>query len=508
MNNFLKITYSICLIFFQISCIKKEIEVVSPASSKNELIELTFSDPSFDYKAIINDLKIDLIVNLPIKLTKIKIKSIKISEKASSNFVLNDEINLDNNSVEFIITAENGDKKIYSFLPKFATEPFKVIKYDSKEISKQNITPTFIHYMPWFESPEFAEFGNSKFGKWGQHWTMNTQNPEIKDGNGKRQIASHYYPLIGPYDNGEPNYCEYASILIKLSGIDGVIIDYPGITTVYDWKLLHEHTLAFIPWLQKAGLKYSICYEDAALKNAFEKAIITDKIEEGKRVMKYMDDTFFNNPEYFKLNNKPVLLNFGPQAIKSDQDWQDIFSVTSKGVMFFPLAYHGDYFNLSKSAEGAFAWVDETIDNKFYNYSSKLKFTGGGAMFEFRDFYKIGGWGDGYTTYPNKNGDLLIASLKRAKDAKVDFLQLITWNDWGEGTAMEPSNEYNYLQLSTVQKYLGVTQNENDLALAVKLYQNRKKYKGKEIENKILDQAYYYLISLQTDKARELLNSL
>ena len=49
------------LFFFQISCIKKEIEVVSPASSKNELIELTFSDPSFDYKAIINDLKIDLI---------------------------------------------------------------------------------------------------------------------------------------------------------------------------------------------------------------------------------------------------------------------------------------------------------------------------------------------------------------------------------------------------------------------------------------------------------------
>jgi hypothetical protein len=496
------------LTIFFLSCDKKELKVVIPVSTKNELLELSFLSNLTEYQTTIINSKIETKKNFPSDLEKIKIKTLKISEKSSSNLSINDDISLLNGSIDLIITAENGDKKTYSFTPKFDIKPFIVTKFEYKPVLKQNKTPTFIHYMPWFESPEYAEYGNSKFNNWGQHWTMNTQNPEIKDNSGKRQIASHYYPLIGPYDNGEPDYCEYASIIIKLAGLDGVIIDYPGNTKVYDWKLMHDHTLALIPWLQKAGLKYSICYEDAALKNAFENNIINDKLEEGQRVFKFMDDTFFKTQEYFKINNKPVILNFGPQAIKTDEEWQKIFSVTSNGVVFFPLAYHGDYFKLTNSADGAFAWVGETVDNKFYDYSYKLKYTGGGAMFEFKDFYKIGGWGEGYTTYPHRNGDLLNESLNRAKNANVDFLQLITWNDWGEGTAMEPSKEFEFRQLSIVQKYLGVTHNVNDLELAVKLYQSRKKYKGLALENKILDQVYYYLVSLQTDKARELLNEL
>src|SRR5205807_732935 len=53
-------------------------------------------------------------------------------------------------------------------------------------------------------------------------------NPNIIDANGHRQIASNYYPLIGPYASSDPNLIEYHLLLMKLSGIDGVLVDWYG----------------------------------------------------------------------------------------------------------------------------------------------------------------------------------------------------------------------------------------------------------------------------------------
>ena len=130
-------------------------------------------------------------------------------------------------------------------------------------------------------------------------------------------------------------------------------------------------------------------------------------------------------------------------------------------------------------------------------------------MFEFREFYEEGGWGaTGQSDIPHRNGDLFKETLEIAKTANVDFIQLITWNDWGEGTAIEPSKDYGFNQLTIVQEFVGIDSNPSDLELTVKLYQKRKEHKGKELENKKLDQVFYYLISLQLDKARNLLNEL
>ena len=55
-----------------------------------------------------------------------------------------------------------------------------------------------VHYMPWFVSQPYS-------GSWGWHWTMNHFNPNvINPTNGEQEIASWYYPLIGPYDSADP----------------------------------------------------------------------------------------------------------------------------------------------------------------------------------------------------------------------------------------------------------------------------------------------------------------
>jgi hypothetical protein len=97
-----------------------------------------------------------------------------------------------------------------------------VVAYAPISVSKTNTKKIFAHVMPWFESK------TSNSGTWGQHWTMANQNPDVIGSDGKRQIAAHFYPLIGPYASGDTNVIEYQLLLMKLSGIDGVFIDWPG----------------------------------------------------------------------------------------------------------------------------------------------------------------------------------------------------------------------------------------------------------------------------------------
>ena len=122
--------------------------------------------------------------------------------------------------------------------------------------------------------------------------------------------------------------------------------------------------------------------------------------------------------------------------------------------------------------------------------------------------YKEGGWGNGYQFYDDLNGQLFDQTLQRARGFNINLLQVITWNDFGEGTIVEPTREFGYSRLEQIQSFLGVTYREPELSLAVKLYQKRKKYLGKVLENKELDQVFYYLISLQLDKAKALLDKL
>ena len=85
----------------------------------------------------------------------------------------------------------------------------------------------YMHYMPWFQTP--SSLGGTGGSSWGFHWKMNTQNPNIVDASGKRQIASHYYPKIGPYDSTDSDVIEYHSLLMKYSGVDGALVDWYGV---------------------------------------------------------------------------------------------------------------------------------------------------------------------------------------------------------------------------------------------------------------------------------------
>ena len=57
---------------------------------------------------------------------------------------------------------------------------------------------------------------------------------------------------------------------MKLAGIDGVIVDWYGSADFLDYGLNNQATVRLFQFTRKAGLKFSICYEDQTLQHMID----------------------------------------------------------------------------------------------------------------------------------------------------------------------------------------------------------------------------------------------
>lgn len=59
------------------------------------------------------------------------------------------------------------------------------------EPTERNLPVVLAHSMPWFQAKPVSP-------QCGRHLTMNHFDPDSMAGDGRREIASHVYPRIGP----------------------------------------------------------------------------------------------------------------------------------------------------------------------------------------------------------------------------------------------------------------------------------------------------------------------
>lgn len=387
-------------------------------------------------------------------------------------------------------------------------EALKTIKYEVEEfapvpIGKSHDQMVFMHYMPWFETKESSENNT-----WGIHWTMANMDPEIIDGDGKRQIASHYYPLIGPYHSGDKSVIEYHLLLMKYAGVDGVIIDWYGSFDLGDSRSNRENSEALIELIDKVGLKFAICYEDRFLDRLVDAGLAGSEENAAKVDMQYLQANYFNHPNYHFVDGKPLLLVFGPDKLKTEEAWTNVFSVLQPKPAF--LTYSGGT-SLGNIAQGEFAWVfdgDETKEDAYYENIDAFEIPMGSAYPGFHDFYKEGGWGDNFFFLDHNNGLTLDSKLQKVKGANVDLVQLVTWNDFGEGTILEPTKEFGFSYVEKIQAFNEVNASNTVFPAILDLYTKRIENPDNAKLQKRLDQTFYYFVSMQTDKAMQELDDI
>ncbi len=374
-------------------------------------------------------------------------------------------------------------------------------------VSKTNTKPVYMHIMPWFDGPWTMGAGN-----WGYHWKMQKMDPNIVDGNGKRQIASHYYPQIGPYDSSDPDVIDYQLLLMKLAGVDGVLIDWYGTAgNVGDIATNLRNSDSIANRTMRSGLKFGLVIEDR---------FTGGDVNIQTNSMIYVKNNYFTKSNYFRFgsDNAPVVGIFGPDQIQTEAGWTSVFSgagIADNQIQFLPLEYQGGEAGIH--ADGEYAWPYQSpgtsdhatqVENFYKSRAPQQKIAMGVVYPGFDDFYAQGeNGGVSFFNIPANGIQTLnqMIGLANQYSNDIDIVQLATWNDYGEGTMFEPTQEFGYSLLVRLQQYTGVSYTEDDLKQVTRLFNLRKQYANDASIRTKLDQVYKYMASLQLTEAKALM---
>ncbi len=313
-----------------------------------------------------------------------------------------------------------------------------------------------VHYMPWFQAPPVSS-------AYGWHWHMGFTDPYAKDARGNSPIASHYYPLTGPYDSADPILLEYQTTLMKASGIDGVIVDWYGVGSSLDYPQLHKATQALFQAVKKAGLLFAICYEDQTLGHRVEAGeIAAEKAADAAAAdLGWAAANWFSDAAYVKVGGRPVLLDFGPQYLVTDRQWKQVLDGITPRPFFvtldrkqplvadagFPWPPMGESGGKELSAAALGRYLDS-----FYKREASTALRVATAFPGFHDFYKEAGVAPSYGYLDARGGDTFKSTLDAAVRARPAIIQIATWNDYGEGTVIEPTVQNGFRDLIVLQE--------------------------------------------------------
>jgi len=359
--------------------------------------------------------------------------------------------------------------------------------------------------MPWFEA-------KPKSHGWGWHWTMDTFNPD-RTKNGRRQIAAHYYPLCEPYDSGDPAVIEYHLLLMKLAGIDGVIVDWYGHEDFLDYALIHRNIKAMFFKANQLGLRFAVCYEDQTIPRlvAAGRLAASDRVRHARGELEWLRENWFSSPGYLKLQGKPVLFSFGQSGL-TDAEWSRVLGSANNALNYLSLHHR------RTAAAGAFDWPlprEGLIAlDRFHADAKNWRVAVPVAFPRFHDIYAEAKVHDSWGHIDDDEGRTFATTLERGLRSGSPVVQIATWNDWGEGTVIEPSKEFGYRDLETVQtlrrrfidaEFQG---KPNDLRLPLRLLRLRRDLSVQRTQAATLDQVADSLASGSALNARAALEKL
>ncbi len=352
------------------------------------------------------------------------------------------------------------------------------------ELIKAAPKAVLAHVMVSFQSRAYS-------GKW-RMWNFRSKvarhDPERLLEDGRPDVASVYYPSIGAYDQTDPAAVENHCQLARMSGIDGFIFDLGEARSFgnrrADWRLrsmrLYAKTMA------RYGLKAVICYEDK-VHWIWDRTLTT---REQAVAAAHFDLTtwlklFTDAKVQYTINGRPLVMFFsyqhqvegkGESRLSPDElkAWLEKFPAGKRPVLatqWFKPEYegviNGPYdWTLSKKAPPEMKPLRQYADremvkelyqkrrrrNLYWLRQGTVDFLMGGVFPGFDD-RGCWGWGDGPRLVPREDGKLYRYVWGQALADGMPVVQIATWNDWFEGTNIEPAASFGTLYLEITREF-------------------------------------------------------
>lgn len=341
-----------------------------------------------------------------------------------------------------------------------------------------------VHYMPWFRMEPQAD-GTIAWEHWQWFGEGEKHDPNDVDDSGHRDIASVYYPLIGPYDGRDPDVLEYHFLTARAAGIEGFVADWYGPNDFSD-----EVFKAMLATAERYGMRVAICLEEKTFFPPY--ADITTRaqaLDVMEQQLRYVLNTHARSDAYLRHDGKPVFFIFtgfdespvGPRILSPEELATVLARFNDDELLYVRPLVDERYLNV---VDGNYIWVaDGQPREAFYEAAGAARQRGdldywvGGAYPGFDD-RGVWGWGRGPRITERRGTGLYEETWEEVLLHQPDAIQVATWNDFGEGTTIEPTEEYGFtfidLTEAFVETFTGRKAKPVDNKLPYRLYRLRK----------------------------------
>ncbi len=293
-------------------------------------------------------------------------------------------------------------------------------------------------YYTWYGRPE-------NHGNW-FHW--NDVKPDEHD-----IASSTHYPAKGAYDSHDPEIIDYHIQLAKDHGIDAFICTW--------WGQGRFDDRAFAKVLDRAKEKdfEATIYWETAPGRGRKK--ITQAVDDLVYVLK----EYGSHPAFLKMDGKPVIFVYGRVMGQISMDeWPKIITLAQE-------RYGGDFLLIADGYNESYArlfdgihtynicgWVrekkpDELRELSRQSFAKAVQIARNNAKISCITI--IPGYDDTKIRTPGINAERMDGETYRilweqAIDANPDWVLITSWNEWHEGSEIEPSWEHS-------DKYIRIT---------------------------------------------------
>jgi hypothetical protein len=333
------------------------------------------------------------------------------------------------------------------------------------------------HYLPWFETDLNDPQDPWKHWKW-QHPKAD-HDPTRTLANGLRDIASVNYPLIGPYSSDAPNVIAYHLKTMQAAGIDAVAFLWYGPNNPID-----KRVKLVLDEAEKLGMRVAICYEEKINWPPYRfpqqrSQIVQQTIND----LNYLLEHYTQHPAYLRRDNVPFIFQFnysgadelGPRNILPGE-FETILSALDKPLIYGRQNLHEAYH---PNVPSTFVWFDMGNWPSTFGQRAEALRQQGKLLFYMTmicpGFNDSGVWG--WSSEPRISeayGQMttLKKTCKIATEQHPELVQIVTWNDFNEGTVVEPTVENGYKILDEIELWWN-----NMTGRSVNLLDNRDAYR-------------------------------
>ena len=296
-------------------------------------------------------------------------------------------------------------------------------------------------YYNWYGNVKY----DKKFRHWNHqimpHWSDTTWN-KLPNYNGFDDIGANFSPSLGTYSSNNPELIKDHMIMISKSGIGTICVSWWGKDSFEDLNIN-----LILDAAEKENLKVNFHIEPFPNRTAISTI----------KMIKYIINKYGSHNAFYKYNNKPLFYIYDSYLI-SKEEWSDVLG-SNTSLSIRGTKYDSIFIGLwvEKNEE---LFFNESGFDGFYTYFASDGFTFGSTKKNWKylsnwanknnkifipcvgpgyEDTKVRPWND-QNTKPRNNGLYYDKMFSAAIKVKPDIIGVTSFNEWHEGTQIEPAS--------------------------------------------------------------------